>query len=261
MSLRPRIALFAATIWEAKAVRAAFPSGQTRVVDGRAVFIDQVGAAEYWLVQTGVGAAKAGHAACWLFQQGRFHLAVSTGFACALVPAEIGARLGGCEVVALSTDRSTPGETLDVPGAERDLCWSLLQAHTPRQQLGRFLSVDRIVIRAADKQAHARATGAVGLDMESAALAREAWQARVPFVIVRTVSDLLEEDLPLDFNLFLRPTGWITGIASLLRAPGSLHGLTRLRRQSRTAGENLTAWFRQYAGARATAPSLSTTNT
>jgi adenosylhomocysteine nucleosidase len=83
--------------------------------------------------------------------------------------------------------------------------------------------------------------------MESSALAAQAQRAQIPFAIVRSVSDLLDEDLPLDFNLFLRPTGWLKGIGSVLAAPSCLLGLGRLRRQSLVAAEALTAFFRSYA--------------
>ena len=109
------------------------------------------------------------------------------------------------------------------------------------------MSVGHIVWRASEKARYAQMTGAIGLDMESAALAREAKHAQVPFVILRTASDLLDEDLPLDFNLFLRPTGWLKGIGSVLAAPSSLAGLGRLRRQSRSAAEKLTEFFQRSA--------------
>jgi adenosylhomocysteine nucleosidase len=78
-------------------------------------------------------------------------------------------------------------------------------------------------------------------------LAAEAQRAQVPFVIIRTVSDLLDEDLPLDFNLFLRPTAWLKGVGALLWNPSSVLGLLRLRRQSQAAAINLTAFFQRYA--------------
>ncbi len=88
--------------------------------------------------------------------------------------------------------------------------------------------------------------------MESSALAAQAQRAQVPFVIIRSVSDRLDEDLPLDFNLFLRPTGWLKGIETILAAPSCLLGLGRLRRQSLVAAEALTAFFRSYVAAMAT---------
>jgi adenosylhomocysteine nucleosidase len=65
--------------------------------------------------------------------------------------------------------------------------------------------------------------------------------------IVRTVSDLVDEDLPLDFNLFLRPTGWIKGMQAIVGRPSSVEGLNRLRKQSRLAANRLTEWFQHYA--------------
>jgi adenosylhomocysteine nucleosidase len=138
-------------------------------------------------------------------------------------------------------------EPIDVPGSERDALLALVAGSTHSVHVGRFVSADRIVGSASEKHRFAGSTGAIGLDMESAALANEARYAHVPFVIVRAASDLLDEDLPLDFNLFLRPTGWVKGIALVLTSPTSLRGLGRLRRQSLVAAENLTAFFRRYA--------------
>ena len=42
----------------------------------------------------------------------------------------------------------------------------------------------------------------------------EAAERRIPFAVIRAVSDLLDEDLPLDFNLFLTPSDWSKGIWS-----------------------------------------------
>jgi adenosylhomocysteine nucleosidase len=114
-------------------------------------------------------------------------------------------------------------------------------------QVGPFVSVPQVLCRADEKRDVADHVGAIGLDMESAALSWLASERNIPFGIIRTVSDLVDEDLPLDFNLFLRPSGWAKGVAACLAHPTSLMGLNRLRIQSRTAGEQLTAVFRAYA--------------
>ncbi|MGB4996205.1 MAG: hypothetical protein WBO50_13660, partial [Nitrospira sp.] len=114
-------------------------------------------------------------------------------------------------------------------------------------QAGQFVSVPRVLCRAEDKQEIATRAGGVGLDMESAALGFVASERKIPFVIVRTASDLVDESLPLDFNLFLRPSGWVKGVAACLAHPTSLIGLNRLRVQSRIAGTQLTAVFRACA--------------
>ncbi len=247
-----RIAIFAATSWEVAAVRAAFPSGIERRVDGVRVFVGTAGKREYWLARTGVGLEKASRVASRLLKHQPFSLAVSTGFACALMKTEIGALLIGRDVVLVGVHGSEQSRAIDVPGAERDAVLTIAESLVPHDHVGRFVSADRIVGRAADKGQVARTTGAIGLDMESAALAIEARRTQVPFVIVRAVSDLLDEDLPLDFNLFLRPTGWLKGIAAVLGAPSSLLGLGRLRRQSLAAATHLTMFFQRYAEVMAT---------
>ena len=211
------------------------------------VHVGTVGCREYWLTRTGVGLEKASRAASQLLQHQPFSLVVSTGFACALVPAEIGDLLVGKDVSLVEAQGAEQSCAIDVPGAERDAMLAIAESLVPHDHVGQFVSADRIIGRAVDKNQVARTTGAIGLDMESAALAIEARHTQVSFVIVRAASDLLDEDLPLDFNLFLRPTGWLKGIAAVLGAPSSLLGLSRLRRQSQAAATQLTAFFKRYA--------------
>jgi len=244
------VAIFAATLWEVQAVQEAFGGGAAQHLDGLPVMVYAGGSREYWLVQTGVGPEKARLAAARLFAHQSFSLAVSTGFACALITTEIGALLVGRDVVASAGQGKDSSPPVEVPGNEREIMLKRLAEGTGQPgHIGRFVSTDRIIPSAAEKRHFASTTAAIGLDMESAALATEAQRARVPFVIVRTVSDLLDEDLPLDFNLFLRPTGWLKGLAALIGNPSSLAGLNRLRRQSRAAAQNLTIFFRWYAQA------------
>ncbi|HSA61946.1 MAG TPA: hypothetical protein VLE03_06870 [Nitrospiraceae bacterium] len=246
MPLKP-IAIFAATAWEVGAVRAAFSSWVERRIDGAPVFVCTEGGREYWLARTGVGLEKARQIAARVLQHRPFALAMSTGFACALIRTEIGALLVGREVVLDGMQSPEASGAIDVPGVERDAVLGLANGTVPPGHVGRFVSTNRIIGSAMEKGRVALSTGAIGLDMESAALAIEAGRAQVPFVIVRAASDLLDEDLPLDFNLFLRPTGWLKGIAAVLGAPSSLLGLGRLRRQSLTAAKNITMFFQRFA--------------
>jgi len=114
-------------------------------------------------------------------------------------------------------------------------------------RVGTVVSSGTVVWQAEEKRRLRNVTDATGLDMESAALATAAQERGLPMVIVRTVSDLADEDLPLDFNLFLRPTGWVKGMRALIGHPSSLVGLNRLRKQSRVAADRLTEWFQHYA--------------
>ncbi|MDK2742447.1 MAG: hypothetical protein NDI90_06000 [Nitrospira sp. BO4] len=235
-----------------RAVRSAFPPGIGRQIAGHSVFVHTVGDREYWLVQTGVGLEKARQSAVQLIDGRPFSLMVSTGFACALVAADIGALLVGREVVCKPGASGELSQVTAVPGDERDHVLAFVETLVPPAHIGRFVSTDRIIGRASDKEQFARSTQAIGLDMESSALAAHAQRMQVPFVIIRAVSDLLDEDLPLDFNLFLRPTGWLKGLGTVLAAPSSLLGLGRLRRQSAVAAEALTTFFRRYTAAMAT---------
>lgn len=234
------------------AVRSAFPPGVDRRIGGLPVFVRTVGDREYWLAQTGVGLEKAGRSAARLLDDQSFSLVVSTGFACALITADIGTILVGREVVHRGEHSDEPSEVRDVPGDERDLIVMFVETLVAPERIGRFVSTDRVICSAPEKRRFAMSAQAIGLDMESSALAAQAQRAQVPFVIIRSVSDLLDEDLPLDFNLFLRPTGWLKGIGTVLAAPSCLLGLGRLRRQSLAASAALTAFFRRYTEAMTT---------
>ena len=234
-----------------RAIRSAFHPVVERTAGGVPTLVHVAGEQEYWLVQTGVGPEKARRCAARLLDHQSFSLMISTGFACALIAVGIGALLVGHEVVYSGREGPSSVPPIDVPGEARDRLVRCIQAIVPAVHMGRFVSTDHVIGSASEKRAFADKTQAIGLDMESAALATEANRTRTPFVIIRTVSDLLDEDLPLDFNLFLRPTGWLKGIGSVLAAPSCLLGINRLRRQSMIAAEALTVFFRRYAAAMA----------
>lgn len=193
-----------------------------------------------------MGLQNARQAAVRMLRGRSFHLMVSTGFACALKDASIGGLLVGQEALYMSGREHVCSAAIEVPGAERDALMAVIARLVPPVPVGRFVSTDQIIARASEKARFATCTQAIGLDMESWALAEEAQRAGVPFVIVRSVSDGVDEDLPLDFNLFLRPAGWFTGLKTVLCTPSCLLGINRLRRQSAVAGRALTEFFQRY---------------
>ena len=111
---------------------------------------------------------------------------------------------------------------------------------------GEILSIDWVVTTAEEKAAlHAR-TGAVAVEMESAAVAEKAREWAVPFYSVRAVSDTAADDLPLDFNRYRDAEGrfsrsWIAWAA--LSRPSAISGLLRLDRNCRAAAEALGEFF------------------
>ena len=243
------IAIFAATRWELQAVRRALATDRVATIDGVRCHIGQQGDRTYWLIQTGVGPAAASAAAGKVLKVQPMSLVMSTGFACALAPAQVGDLIVGTAV------SSVRGEGTWTMGTDRVFCDEAIRARLLIVaqdaglvvRVGTVVSSETVVWQAQEKRRVQRLTDATGLDMESASVAMVAQERRLPMAIVRTVSDLVDEDLPLDFNLFLRPTGWIKGTQTLIGRPSSVAGLNRLRKQSRVAADHLTEWFQRFA--------------
>jgi adenosylhomocysteine nucleosidase len=111
---------------------------------------------------------------------------------------------------------------------------------------GPIITVANVVWRASEKQALATASGAIGVDMESAAIARVAALGKVPFLAVRAVSDKVGDDLPLDFNLWLSSFGLIRGILEVMTHPSLLRGLYRMKCHADEADETLRRFFTRF---------------
>lgn len=243
-----QVGIFTATRWELNAVRGAIQvDGERRLAGSRCV-IGRRGNCRLWLYQMGVGLERA-RAVCRVAMVSQpLDLAISSGFAGALASYLIGELLIGTDVVVYA-DRGSPLDPREAVACSPEFsavaikaaCGINVTAHA-----GRFVTVPRILWRACEKREVAAATGAVGLDMESLAVGATAREQQVPFVIVRAVSDLLDEDLPLDFNLFLTPADWLRGALSCLAHPSCVVGLLRLRAQSLIASERITTFFGRF---------------
>ncbi len=113
-------------------------------------------------------------------------------------------------------------------------------------QLGLMLTVPRIVNSAFEKQELAQRTGAIGLDMESAVVGQIADDQKIPFVVVRGISDLMDEDLPEEFKLFLRPYGWVQGLSSVITSPKCWTDIVRLQSQMVQTSRQMTKFFQIF---------------
>jgi len=67
---------------------------------------------------------------------------------------------------------------------------------------GAVHSIDHVAVTAAEKRRLRNQTGAIGVDMESAAIAGKAAEWKVPYLCIRAVSDRAGDTLPLDFNCY-----------------------------------------------------------
>jgi adenosylhomocysteine nucleosidase len=108
-------------------------------------------------------------------------------------------------------------------------------------------SIDRVAVTAAEKHDLRLRTGAAAVDMESAAIARKAADWRIPFHIIRAVSDTAEEDMPLDFNAYRARDGRFSrtriALAALARPVTRVPALLRLDRNCQIAAESLGDYF------------------
>jgi nucleoside phosphorylase len=170
-------------------VGSAFRIGFIAALDVEASSLRRAAAGDDWLVlQSGPGPARAAAAAAHALDTGA-RLLVSFGLAGALDAAVApGTVLAPCRVVA---EGGAP-LAVSVPWHVRV---SAL-ADEFRLASGDLLTVQAALESPAAKRAAARASGAVGVDMESAAIAAAAARAGVPFVALRVVVDALDDSLP-----------------------------------------------------------------
>ena len=176
------------------------------------------------LAVTGDGPAKANRVAARLVDRYRPAALVGVGVAGALT-----AGLAPFDLVASARLRNGTGEA-PAPDAE-----FLRRATAAGAVPATLVTVDRPILSAAAKQALAP-PGAenAAVDMESAAWAKAASAAGVPFVVVRAIADGAHEDLPAYLADCVGPDGGVRRSAVVARAlanPGSLPALWRIRKR------------------------------
>ena len=116
-------------------------------------------------------------------------LVMSTGFACALVPAQVGDLIIGTAVSSLHIDGTWTmrDDRVLCDGAVRAGLLIVAQDAGMIAQVGTVVSSGTVVWQAQEKRRLHRVTDATGLDMESAAVAAVAQERGVPLAILRTV--------------------------------------------------------------------------
>jgi adenosylhomocysteine nucleosidase len=184
----------------------------------------------------GIGLDNAGRAARRLVEAGA-HGLVSWGCAAALSPR------------MKSGDLCLPLQIVD----EQTRHWPAAEAWHQRAQRALLdtgavcteplVSAEGLAVSTADKRKLAAASGAVAVDMESAAVAAVASECDVPFIAVRAIADPADIALPGTIVRATDATGAVrrtTLLGGLLSHPGEIGAVVRLAWQFRAALRTLT---------------------
>ncbi len=158
---------------------------------------------ELLLARTGMGPQNAEAAARRLLDEGSVAAALALGVAAGLSPQlQTGDLIVGDRVI-LHRRNGIPRQTFPCDAELQESALTVIRRSGDRHHLGSLLTVERIVVSAEEKRGLAAESGALAVDMESAAIASAASAHAVPFLAIRGILDPVQEDLDLDFNRFL----------------------------------------------------------
>jgi nucleoside phosphorylase len=195
---------------------------------------------------TGIGSQAAVFAVAALAHQQIFDIAISSGLAGAL---REGLQL--CDIVAPQVViRDSPAPDLKTNQRGVDLRLRELAIHCGAQGTECLFTADRVLITRSEKKRFASRAEAV--DMESFGVIAEADTSGLPCVIVRSISDVSSEDLPIDFNRTSSgndQVSWAKVLQELGRHPLAVFPLLRFAQQSRRAAGALADFLDTYIAA------------
>jgi nucleoside phosphorylase len=108
----------------------------------------------------------------------------------------------------------------------------------------KFFCADRIATTVAEKKQLRGQTGADAVEMESAAIQAVCIERGIPCATVRVISDMANEDLPLDFNKLAKPDmnlhfGKL--FLAIAKSPKKIPALMELQKKTQFAAEQLAA--------------------
>ncbi len=243
--MRPSVGLLVAIARERRAVQEGLRLPSRGTLEGIPLYAEGGVCA----LQTGVGVDRAAEAARILLTALSPAALISTGFACGLKPGMSAGDLILADAVFLDSPTPPAGESLHVREFHSDPgLFTLARRAATVKRIpviqGSLLTVSHLVTTVREKaEIAARWPGVVALDMESAAVAAVAWRLGVPFVVLRTVSDTVEQPLPVALTL-LTPRGTVRPSTALWAWFHHPVALTRAGWCTRRAAASLARFLR-----------------
>jgi adenosylhomocysteine nucleosidase len=202
--------------------------------DGFTVRRGRYGEREVVLVESGVGLKRAAKATHALIDAYRPRLVVSSGFA------------GGLDDRLRRYDLAAVDSLVDEAGREITLDPAAhvpLLAEFPNLHQGRLLTVDRIIRLSKEKRKLGEKHQAPAVDMESFAVAEVCRERAVPLLVVRAISDTVDDELPADLGYLISRKSFAgqlgAAFGSLLRRPGAAKDLFNLHQTALEASGRL----------------------
>ncbi|WP_161966101.1 hypothetical protein [Steroidobacter cummioxidans] len=186
----------------------------------------------------GIGATAAGRAAAAVMEAGADAL-VSWGYAGGLAP-----NLSAGTLVVPDRIVCTDGSVFDTDESWREALSARIAAGQQAVRCATLLSSSLILADEECKSRHFLSSGAIAVDMESAAIARVAQAWNVPFLAVRAVLDTSGEQLPRAIADAIGPEGklrWAQLWRDVVCSPRTLQQLLALRSNYRDARRALIA--------------------
>lgn len=224
-----RIALIASQRSEFAGIHRHFGAGEAMPGFLRYARRIQGAGVEWLLLADGQGASAAERACAAIPEPDRLFALGSIGYC------------GGTQPRWRRGDVMLASEVADWRSGERFPCWMPPDADGIAPA-GRILTVERVIGAAEEKRGFGE-TGVDAVEMEASAVARFASAEGLRFFSLKSVSDLCDEDLEIDFNRATREDGSVR-IASILsqalyRPWSRLPHLARLAGAAKLSSENL----------------------
>lgn len=205
----------------------------------------EIGGADVGVVLTGVGPRAAGVRVSEVIwgESGSISFCISSGLAGALKDGRaVGEILVAKGARSESVHADVGSDVVECSGALVSFAGECGAA-----VVDRFYTSERAI--GASKEKRYLSEFADAVEMESFEILKEALAFGIPAVAIRAISDLADENLPLDMNEVFTDEGKLS-VARVLGQvalhPGAVPGLVKLGQRSKTAAESLAKFLDRY---------------